>query len=96
MPISSSRHTSVEVNELINFSETLNLTDEQKNQLDSIIQRLDNAFEVQRSSLCFLRKCFEELKHSFKGVLFDLEATRLERNRYMHALAKSNKSDRSN
>ena len=96
MPTCDSRYYSAELNDLVKFSETINLSEEQRLQLSAIVRRLDNTFKSRFLSLRFFKKSFEELNHLVKRLLFDLEATKLERDRYMYALEKSNKSDHSN
>ena len=96
MPTSDSRHSSAALNDLMMYSETINLSDEQRLQLETIVRRLDSALQNRFLSLRFFKKSFEELNHLIKRLLFDLEATKLERDRYMYALERSNKSDHSN
>ena len=96
MPTCDSRYSSAELNDLVTFSETIDLSEEQRLQLATIVRRLDNTFQNRFLSLRFFKKSFEELNHLVKKLLFDLEATRLERDNYMYALERSNKSDRSN
>ena len=96
MPVSDSRHTSAELSDLINFSESLNLSREQRLRLDAIVQRLNDTIRIRQLSISYFRKSFEELNHLVKKLFFDLEATKLERDRYMFASENPNKSDGSN
>ena len=87
MNASKYRLTSAELNELVQMLDDVPFSSEQETKILECIQQLDSCLSSNFRSLRYLTNSLNEMKRLVKFLLFDLQATRRERD----ALKKSQK-----
>lgn len=87
MNASKYRLTSAELNELVQMLDDVPFSSEQETKILECIQQLDSRLSSNFRSLRYLTNSLNEMKRLVKFLLFDLQATRRERD----ALKKSQK-----
>ena len=79
MSASITQKASPELQELIKFEQGLDLSGKERAQLQQIIERLDIRIRNRNLTLNVIKSALSNLKLNYKHLLFDLDATRRER-----------------
>ena len=79
MSASITQKASPELQELVKFEEGLALSNKERAQFQQIIERLDIRIRNRNLTLNVIKSALSSLKFNYKHILFDLDATRRER-----------------
>jgi hypothetical protein len=89
MSASTTQNASAELHELLKFAEGLDLSNIERAQFQQIIERLEVRIRVRNLTLHVIKNALSALKFNYKHILFDLYATRRERDDYKRKLQDS-------
>ncbi len=89
MSVSTMQNASAELQELRKFAEGLTLSSKERAQLQQIVERLEIRIRNRNLTLHVIKNALSALKFDCKHILFDLYATRRERDNYKRKLQDS-------
>ena len=93
MSTSTTHNTSAELQELVEFADGLSLSNEDQAKLQKVIGRLDTRLRSRQHVLDLIKKALSSLRFDVKLLLFDLQATRRERDELERRLRDSGSED---
>lgn len=93
MATSTTRDTSAELAELYEFIDSLSLSDEDRNKASIIMTCLDSKLKSQKLVSNVIANLLSMIRRDLKYLIFDLQATRRERDELKRRLKKSDPRD---
>lgn len=79
MSLNNSSEAFSEFSSFVKFLGSLQITPDQRNQLNFHIERVVKRLSEQEQSRDFLKSTIDDLSHNVRAIIFDLRATRMER-----------------
>ncbi|MDO5308502.1 MAG: hypothetical protein Q4G03_03270 [Planctomycetia bacterium] len=90
----SSSHTfATELQDLVQFTDSLSMSSENRRELNAIVSQLNAALHTRDLKLQYFSNALADIRFRIRYLLFDLKATTRERDAYRRKLDESSQSD---